>query len=127
MQVAKLGEAEVMADAGIDDILVGYPIVGEQKLARLADLAERVAISVTVDSDEVALGLSRTARERGLTIRVLLELDTGHAPARRPARARRRELAERIAALDGHRARRASSRTRATSTRRRATTPSASA
>ena len=33
VQVAKLGEAEVMADAGIDDILVGYPIVGEQKLA----------------------------------------------------------------------------------------------
>ena len=42
VQVAKLGEAEVMADAGIGDILVGYPIVGEQKLARLADLAERV-------------------------------------------------------------------------------------
>jgi D-serine deaminase-like pyridoxal phosphate-dependent protein len=48
----------------------------------------------------VALGLSRTARARGLTVRVLLELDTGmhrlgvlpeHAPA----------LAERIAALDG--------------------------
>ncbi len=43
VQVAKLGEAEVMADAGIEDILVGYPIVGAQKLARLADLAERVA------------------------------------------------------------------------------------
>ena len=41
VQVAKLGEAEVMADAGIGDILVGYPIVGEQKLSRLADLAER--------------------------------------------------------------------------------------
>src|SRR5262245_5326095 len=35
VQVAKLGEAEVMADAGIEDILVGYPIVGGQKLARL--------------------------------------------------------------------------------------------
>src|SRR5262245_8712039 len=33
VQVAKLGEAEVMADAGIEDILVGYPIVGERKLA----------------------------------------------------------------------------------------------
>ena len=26
--VAKLGEAEVMADAGMDDILIAYPIVG---------------------------------------------------------------------------------------------------
>src|SRR5262249_15575657 len=41
LQVAKLGEAEVMADAGFEDILVGYPIVGERKLARLADLAGR--------------------------------------------------------------------------------------
>ena len=101
VQVAKLGEAKVMADAGIDDILVGYPIVGAQKLERLADLAERVAITVTVDSDEVARGVARTACERGLTIRVLLELDTG---MRRlgvlpgPAAV---ELAERVAALDG--------------------------
>jgi len=101
VQVAKLGEAEVMADAGIVDILVGYPIVGEHKLARLADLAERVSISVTVDSDEVAAGISRVARERGLTIPVLIELDTG---LRRlgvlpgPGAA---DLAERIAALPG--------------------------
>src|SRR3954468_802669 len=62
VQVAKLGEAEVMADAGIGDILVGYPIVGERKLQRLADLAGRVSVSVTVDSEEIAVGVSRTAR-----------------------------------------------------------------
>ena len=101
VQVAKLGEAEVMADAGIENILVGYPIVGERKLARLADLAERVSISVTIDSDEVAAGISRVARERGLTIPALLELDTG---LRRlgvlpgPGAA---DVAERIAALPG--------------------------
>ena len=101
VQVAKLGEAEVMADAGIENILVGYPIVGARKLARLADLAERVSISVTIDSDEVAAGISRVASERGLTIPALLELDTG---LRRlgvlpgPGAA---ELAERIGALPG--------------------------
>jgi len=31
--VAKLGEAEVMADAGIDDILIVYPLWGEKKWA----------------------------------------------------------------------------------------------
>jgi D-serine deaminase-like pyridoxal phosphate-dependent protein len=100
VQVAKLGEAEVMADAGIEDVLVGYPMVGERKLARLADLAERAAITVTVDSAEVAAGLARTARDRGLTFRALLELDTGmNRLGVLPGRAE--ELAEQVAALGG--------------------------
>jgi D-serine deaminase-like pyridoxal phosphate-dependent protein len=101
VQVAKLGEAEVMADGGIDDILVGYPIVGERKLARLIDLAERASITVTLDSEEVALGVSRAARGRGLVIRALLELDTGmHRLGVEPGPAAV-ELAERVASLDG--------------------------
>ncbi len=35
----KLGEAEVMADAGIDDILISYNLLGEEKMARLGALA----------------------------------------------------------------------------------------
>src|SRR6185369_9724874 len=50
IQVAKLGEAQVMADAGFDDILVAYPIVGETKLRRLVDLARRVRVTVSLDS-----------------------------------------------------------------------------
>lgn len=101
VQVAKLGEAEVMADAGIEDILVGYPLVGEQKLRRLVDLAGRVSVSVTVDSEEVAAGVADAACARGLTIPVLLELDTGMnrlgvAPGPEAA-----DLAERISVLDG--------------------------
>jgi D-serine deaminase-like pyridoxal phosphate-dependent protein len=101
VQVAKLGEAEVMADAGIENILVGYPIVGDRKLARLADLAERISISVTVDSEEVAAGLSRTARERGLTIPVLLELDTGLRRLGVLPGPGAVEFAERVASLPG--------------------------
>jgi D-serine deaminase-like pyridoxal phosphate-dependent protein len=101
VQVAKLGEAEVMADAGIDNILVGYPIVGAQKLARLADLAERVSISVTIDSDEVAAGISRVARERGLTIPALIELDTGLRRLGVVPGPGAADLAERVAALEG--------------------------
>lgn len=77
VQVAKLGEAEVMIDGGLDDILVGYPVVGATKLARLAELAERASVSVTLDSDTVAEGISTVFAQRGLTIRVLIELDTG--------------------------------------------------
>jgi D-serine deaminase-like pyridoxal phosphate-dependent protein len=101
VQVAKLGEAEVMADAGIDDILVGYPLVGERKLERLADLAGRASVSVTVDSEEIAVGVARVARARGLTLPVLLELDTGmHRLGALPG-PEAADLAERVAALDG--------------------------
>ena len=102
VQVAKLGEAEVMADGGIEDILVGYPIVGEQKLRRLCDLAERASISTTVDSFEVAAGSGapRLARA-GSRSRSLLELDTGmHRLGVLPG-PEAVELAERLAELDG--------------------------
>jgi D-serine deaminase-like pyridoxal phosphate-dependent protein len=101
VQVAKLGEAEVMADAGIENILVGYPIVGEHKLARLADLAARASISVTIDSEEVAGGISRVARERGLTIPVLIELDTGLRRLGLVPGSGAADFAERAAALPG--------------------------
>ena len=101
VQVAKLGEAEVMIDAGIDDVLVGYPIVGTAKLARLADLAERASVSVTVDSLEVATGVAAVARARGITIRALIELDTGLRRLGVTPGAVAADLAERVAALPG--------------------------
>src|SRR5438105_4588506 len=54
ISVAKLGEAEVMADAGIQDMLVAFPIIGSAKLRRLASLAERARVTVALDSLEVA-------------------------------------------------------------------------
>jgi D-serine deaminase-like pyridoxal phosphate-dependent protein len=77
IQVAKLGEAQVMADAGISDILVGYPIVGAEKLARLAALAERVSVTVSLDSLVVAEGISRAVAGRGARVRIVVEVDTG--------------------------------------------------
>src|SRR3984957_8893152 len=37
----KIGEAEIMADAGIDDILISYNLLGEEKMARLGPLRAR--------------------------------------------------------------------------------------
>lgn len=67
----KLGEAEVFADAGFDDILVSFPLVGRAKIDRLRALAERVRVAVVVDSDEGAAAVS----ELGLP--TLVECDTG--------------------------------------------------
>jgi D-serine deaminase-like pyridoxal phosphate-dependent protein len=73
----KLGEAEVMVQAGIRDIFVPYNIVGGAKLERLMRLARRVRMSVTADSEAVVRGLSIAARRAGLTLPVLVECDTG--------------------------------------------------
>ncbi len=53
----KLGEAEVFARAGCDDILVTFPIVGQHKLERLAALARGRRVVGVCDSAVVAAGL----------------------------------------------------------------------
>lgn len=73
----KLGEAEVMARAGIDDILIPYNIVGKPKVRRLVELARWSRITVAVDSADTAAGISNLARQDGCDIGVLIELDTG--------------------------------------------------
>ena len=75
--VAKLGEAEIMVDAGLDDVLIAYPIWGTTKLARLQALMERADIRVSLDSVEVAEGIGGTGRDLGRDVPVLVEVDTG--------------------------------------------------
>ncbi len=75
--VAKLGEAEIMARAGLDDILVAYPIVGAAKLARLVDLARRARLAVAADSIEAVQGIADAARNAGVRVGLLAELDAG--------------------------------------------------
>lgn len=71
---ATLGEAKVLADAGVDDIFIAYPIwPGGAKRKALRDLHERVTLSVGVDSVEAA----QTLGAIGAPIRVLVEIDTG--------------------------------------------------
>lgn len=74
---AKLGEAEVMADAGIEDIFLAYPILGSAKLRRLVELAGRCRLTVAFDSLEVAEGISQACATADLRVRALVEIDTG--------------------------------------------------
>jgi D-serine deaminase-like pyridoxal phosphate-dependent protein len=77
LTVAKLGEAEVYAAAGFDDLFVCYPIVGPLKLARLATLAQSVTVSTVVDNAGAALDLSAAMTAAGIRLGVLLKLDVG--------------------------------------------------
>ena len=73
----KVSEAEVMADAGFENIFLPYNILGASKLNRLMLLTRRANVSVTADSKFTIQGLSRAAQEAGLTLSVLVECDTG--------------------------------------------------
>ena len=78
LTVAKVGEAEVMADAGLDEILVAYPVLGVDNLRRLARLARVGRLLMALDDEATAEALSRAAAEQGATIGVLVEFDVGY-------------------------------------------------
>jgi len=73
----KLGEAEVMTEAGIQNIFIPYNILGTRKLDRLTQLAKRITISVTADSTYTVDGLSAAANRFAIVLEVLVEFDTG--------------------------------------------------
>ena len=55
---ARLSEAEVMADYGIHDILIAYPLIGEDKMERIGKLMQRARIHTIVNSETGAAQLS---------------------------------------------------------------------
>ncbi len=99
--VAKLGEAEVMVDAGIDDLLLAYPIWGIPKLERLERLLDRARLRVSLDSVEVAEGVGRVGRALGRDVDVLVEVDTGLHRLGRPPGTPTVELVEEITRVPG--------------------------
>src|ERR1700759_2265314 len=72
----KIGEAEVMADAGIDDILISYNLIGEEKRARLGALQDKANIPVAADNPPVIAGLPQAAAISGRQLSVVVECDT---------------------------------------------------
>ena len=101
LTVAKLGEAEVMVDAGFDDLFVAYPLVGEIKLTRLVALLDRAKVRFEVDSLAGAQAASDFLDRRGRRVDVVVSVDggAGRSGAATPDDAI--ELAERVAELPG--------------------------
>jgi len=99
--VAKIGEAEVMAVAGIKDIFIAYQIVGTQKIERLVNLSRQAMLTVAVDDFEAATALSDTFYKNNLTIDVVVIVELGFnrcgvAPGRQTV-----EFVKKIASLNG--------------------------
>jgi D-serine deaminase-like pyridoxal phosphate-dependent protein len=99
---AKLGEAEALADAGIESIFVTSPVVTDQAFARVARLNARMKdLMIVVDNPRCVEGLASAVAASGKTLKILVDVDiglhrTGIAPGQ-PAIA----LARQIIAADG--------------------------
>jgi D-serine deaminase-like pyridoxal phosphate-dependent protein len=74
---AKLGEAEVMAAAGIHDILIANQIVGPIKIGRLVELADRADTIICADSIENLTELGAAFTRANKRLRVAIEVDIG--------------------------------------------------
>jgi D-serine deaminase-like pyridoxal phosphate-dependent protein len=101
LTVARVGEAEVMAEADLDDILIAFPILGAEKLRRLLALARSRRIIVSLDSLAAAQELSKAASEQGCTVGVLVEFDVGSRRCGLEPGPPCVELASKIAGLPG--------------------------
>ena len=97
----KLGEAEVMADAGLDDIFISYPLIGAAKAARLAELSRRAKVSVGIDNVLSLETVGDAARASNHAIGVLVEFDSGNKRTGVGSVAEALELARRIQAMPG--------------------------
>jgi D-serine deaminase-like pyridoxal phosphate-dependent protein len=72
---AKLSEAEVMAGAGIRDILIANQVVGGPKLARLVRLCRHADPIVAIDCQAHVKALDAAAQSAGTRLRVVVEVN----------------------------------------------------
>ncbi|MEZ4862100.1 MAG: DSD1 family PLP-dependent enzyme [Caldilineaceae bacterium] len=98
---AKLGEAEVMAAAGIQNILIANQIVGSQKIRRLVHLCHQADVKVVVDDPENVTQIGQAAEAAGVVAGLLVEVNTGMNRAGVAPGAPTVELAQHIAQTPG--------------------------
>ncbi len=98
---AKLGEAEILVDHGVGNVLIANQVVGEPKTSRLVQLAKRAQVGVAVDHIDQASAISRAAVAVGSTVHLLVEVDIGMGRCGVAAGAPALELARRLTDLPG--------------------------
>ncbi len=73
----KVSEAEAMVEGGVPDVLIANEVVGMAKVRRLAALARQAKITVCADDAGNVAQLDAAAREFGVTLDVLVEVNVG--------------------------------------------------
>lgn len=98
---ATVGEADVLVQTGVSDVLIANEIVAPAKLQRVAQLARRARIIVAVDAAEAVQRLAQAVRAAGVTVDVLIDLDIGLGRCGVRGTDAVRALASEIASADG--------------------------
>ncbi len=101
LTVAKLDEADAYLAAGFDDLLIANEIVGVDKWQRLAAMQRRGSVAAGIDDFQAAAGMAEAARQAGVTVPVLIEVDSGLRRAGVAPGPATLELAAKIAGLEG--------------------------
>jgi 3-hydroxy-D-aspartate aldolase len=73
----KVSEAEALVQGGVNDVLITNEVVGAPKLKRLAALAKQARVAVCADDAGNIATLDAAAREFGITLNVLVEVNVG--------------------------------------------------
>ena len=73
----KVSEAEALVEGGVGDVLIANEVVGRVKLMRLAALAKQARVAVCADNADNVQALDAAAREYGVTLDVLVEINVG--------------------------------------------------
>jgi D-serine deaminase-like pyridoxal phosphate-dependent protein len=79
VEVGTVDQAEVMAEAGIDDLMIAHPFYGERKLEKLRRLLGKpgLTLGIVIDMIEQARDISELAQGAGVTVSVHIKIDTG--------------------------------------------------
>ena len=98
---AKVSEAEVMVQGGIENVFITNQVVTRDKIARLCSLARQTDLTVACDDPRNALDLAEGARSARAMLGIIIEADTGmdRCGVRSPEQGV--ELARRIKSLPG--------------------------
>ncbi len=101
MTCAKVSEAEALAAAGVQDILIANQVVGERKIERLVALAAKTRMTVAIDDLAQAEPISAAAARAGVTVGLLIEVDIGMGRCGLPPGDAVLALARQLAGLAG--------------------------
>ena len=74
---AKVGEAEVMVEAGVPEVMIPNQVIGKRKIARLVALARSARIIVAAESSGNVDDLSEASTVAGAELGVIVEINVG--------------------------------------------------
>ncbi|MBK8542766.1 MAG: DSD1 family PLP-dependent enzyme [Caulobacteraceae bacterium] len=97
---AKLGEAEALAEGGVQNILITSPVVTPQAIARLIALNGKISLRVVADNPDNVDALAAATKAAGRTLDVVVDIDPGIRRTGVPSAEAALELTQRIAAAE---------------------------